>query len=42
MDDKVSEVYNGPINQGYKAMTWKCNQHIMKKNLLLLKDSLEP
>ena len=29
-------------NHGYKTMIQKCIQHIMKENLLLLKDLLEP
>ena len=29
-------------NYACKIMIQKCNQHIMKKNLLLLKDLLEP
>ena len=42
--DKVSEFYNFIIiilKNGYKAMTLLCIQHIMKENLLLLKDLLE-
>ena len=27
---------------GWKIMVWKCIQHIMKENLLLLQDLLEP
>ena len=36
---------NFPIdqwNQGFKIMILKCIQHITKRNMLLLKDSLEP
>ena len=40
--DKGSEFYKKiPLKNGYKIMVLKCIQHIMKENLLLLKDSLE-
>ena len=40
--DKGSEFTKAHINHGYKIMTQKCIQRVMKNNLLLLKDLLEP
>ena len=40
--DKGSEFYNRSINRFCEIMLQKYIQHIMKENLLLLKDSLEP
>ena len=39
--DKRSEFYNKYFKNGYEIIILKCIQHIMKENLLLLKDSLE-
>ena len=39
--DKGSEFYNNSFKNGYEIIILKCIQHIMKENLLLLKDSLE-
>ena len=39
--DKGSEFYNSSFKNGYKTMILLCIQHIMKGNLLLLKDLLE-
>ena len=36
--DKGSEFYNNSFKNGYKKMIQKCIQHIMKKNMLVLKD----
>ena len=38
--DKGSEFYNISFKNGYEIIILKCIQHIMKENLLLLKDSL--
>ena len=40
--DKGSEFYNRSVNHGCKIIILKFIQHITKKNLLLLKDSLKP
>ena len=40
--DKGSEFYNRSMKSWLEKMTWKCIQRIMRGNLLLLKDSLEP
>ena len=40
--EKGNEFYNRLMNYFCKKMIKKCMQHIMKENLLLLKDSLEP
>ena len=39
--DKGSKFYNRPMKSSLEKMVTKCIQHIMKENLLLLKDSLE-
>ena len=39
--DKRSEYHNRPMKSWLEKMRKKCIQHIMKKNLLLLKDLLE-
>ena len=39
--DKGSEFYNAYFKNGYETMILLCIQHIMKENLLLLKDLLE-
>ena len=39
--DKGSKFYNNYFKNGYKTMILLCIQHIMKENLLLLKDLLE-
>ena len=38
---KVANLTIDQWNHGYKTMIYKCIQHIIKKNLLLLKDLLE-
>ena len=40
--DKGSEFYNRSMKSWLEKMMKECIQHIMKENLLLLKDSLEP
>ena len=40
--DKGSEFITILLKNGYKKKIQKCIQHIMKANLLLLKDLLEP
>ena len=40
--DKGSEFYNRSMKSWLEKMIQKRIQHIMKENLLLLKDSLEP
>ena len=40
--DKGSGFYNRSMKSWLKKIIWQCIQHIMKENLLLLKDSLEP
>ena len=40
--DKSSELYNRSMKSWLEKMMKKCIQHIMKENLLLVKDSLEP
>ena len=40
--DKGSESYNRSMKLFLEKMLYKCIQHIMKENLLLSKDSLEP
>ena len=40
--DKGSEFYNRSVNSWLEKRLYICIQHIMKKNLLLLKDLLEP
>ena len=40
--DKGSEFYNRSMKSWLEKMTWNCIQCIMRGNLLLLKDSLEP
>ena len=39
--DKGSEFYNAYFKNGYEKIILLCIQHIMKENLLLLKDLLE-
>ena len=39
--DRGSEFYNASLKNGCKIMILFCIQHIMKENLLLLKDLLE-
>ena len=39
---KVANFIIDQLNHGQNKMQQKCIQHIMKENLLLLKDSLEP
>ena len=39
--DKGSEFYNAYLKNGYEIMVLLCIQHIMKENLLLLKDLLK-
>ena len=39
--DKGSELYNADFKNGFETMILLCIQHIMKENLLLLKDLLE-
>ena len=34
------QIYRDPANYGYKTMVSKCTQHMMKKNIILLKDLL--
>ena len=40
--DKGSDFTLSQLNRGYKLMLQKSIQQIMKENLLLLKDLLEP
>ena len=40
--DKGSEFYNRSVNSWLEKLLYKRIQHIMKENLLLLKDLLEP
>ena len=40
--DKGGEFYNNSFKKGCKTMILLCIQHIMKENLFLLKDLLEP
>ena len=40
--DGGSEFYNRSMKHFYKISIKKCVRHLMEKNLLLLKDSLEP
>ena len=40
MGDKGGEFYNNSFKNGYKAKKLLCIQHIMKENMLLLKDLL--
>ena len=39
---KGSEFYNNSFKNGYKTMILLCIQHIMKENLLFLKELLGP
>ena len=39
--DKGSQFYNASFKNGCEIMIFLCIQHIMKENLLLLKDLLE-
>ena len=39
---KVKNVTIDQCHHGYKIMIQKCIQHIIKENLLFLKDLLEP
>ena len=41
-EDNSSEFYNRSMKSWIKETTYKCIQHIMKENLLLLKNLLEP
>ena len=40
--DKGSKFYNRSMKSWLEKMTQKCIQHVMRENLLLLKDLLEP
>ena len=40
--DKGNEFYNRSMKSYLEKMTKKCIQHIMKENLLFMKDLLDP